>query len=263
VGIRNRLTVIVNWTWRYLNWPSGPRIIVETRLDPVDGGTTYPRFSAKKPEGEERMTETEKFTIGAIASCSDAVCGDVTQVVVDPVARVVTHIVVEPKHRKGLGRLVPVGLVEEMNDSQVRLSCTVAEFEQLAHAEETQFLPGSGGHADYTAGEALAQPFFGLTDVIGDVPQAVTYDTLPLDEVAIRRGEQVEASDGRIGVVRGLVVDPRNHGVTHVLLEEGHLWGRKQVAIPIGAVKRVDTGVRVDLTKQQVGNLPPVEVGSS
>jgi hypothetical protein len=102
-----------------------------------------------------------------------------------------------------------------------------------------------------------------LTDVIGDVPQAVTYDSLPLGAVAIRRGEQVEASDGRIGVVHGLVVDPRDHGVTHVLLEEGHPWGHKQVAIPIGAVSKVDTGIRVGLTKHQVSNLPPVQVGSS
>jgi NADH:ubiquinone reductase (H+-translocating) len=27
IGFRNRVTVIVNWTWRYLNWTSGPRII--------------------------------------------------------------------------------------------------------------------------------------------------------------------------------------------------------------------------------------------
>ena len=28
IGFRNKLTVLVNWTWRYLSWPSGPRIIV-------------------------------------------------------------------------------------------------------------------------------------------------------------------------------------------------------------------------------------------
>jgi hypothetical protein len=93
-------------------------------------------------------------------------------------------------------------------------------------------------------------------------PRAVTYDTLPLDEVAVRRGEQVDASDGRIGIVRGLLVDFRNNGVTHVLLEEGHLWGRKPVAIPIGGVSKVDTGIRVGLTKQQVENLPPIEIES-
>jgi NADH dehydrogenase len=28
VGFRNRLRVIINWTWRYFDWPSGPRLIV-------------------------------------------------------------------------------------------------------------------------------------------------------------------------------------------------------------------------------------------
>ena len=28
VGFRNRIRVLMNWTWRYLDWPSGPRLIV-------------------------------------------------------------------------------------------------------------------------------------------------------------------------------------------------------------------------------------------
>ncbi len=28
IGFRNRIVVIINWTWRYLDWPSGPRLIV-------------------------------------------------------------------------------------------------------------------------------------------------------------------------------------------------------------------------------------------
>jgi sporulation protein YlmC with PRC-barrel domain len=209
------------------------------------------------------MAQTTQFTIGAEARCSDGVCGDVTQVVVDPVARAVTHLVVEPKHRQGLGRLVPLNLVDDASSGEVRLSCTIEEFEKLDHAEETQFLPGSGGHADYAAGQALSQPYFGLSGVIGGVPQAVTYDTLPLDEVAVRRGEQVDATDGKIGMVQGLVIDPRNHRVTHVLLQEGHLWGRKQVAIPIGAVSKVDSGIALNITKQQVEDLPAVEIEPS
>jgi sporulation protein YlmC with PRC-barrel domain len=206
------------------------------------------------------MAEATQFTIGAEARCSDGVCGEVSRVVVDPVARAVTHLVVEPEHRQGLGRLVPLNLVVDASSGEIRLNCTMEEFEKLDHAEETQFLPGSGGHADYTAGQALSQPYFGLSGVIGDVPQAVTYDTLPLDEVAVRRGEQVDATDGKIGVVQGLVIDPRNHHVTHVLLQEGHLWGRKQVAIPIGAVTQVDSGIALNITKQQVEDLPAVEI---
>jgi sporulation protein YlmC with PRC-barrel domain len=72
----------------------------------------------------------------------------------------------------------------------------------------------------------------------------------------------VHATDGEIGSVQGLVIDPKDHHVTHVLLKEGHLWGRKQVAIPIGAASRVSDEVRVGMTRQQVEDLPPVDLGS-
>jgi hypothetical protein len=45
-----------------------------------------------------------------------------------------------------------------------------------------------------------------------------------------------------------------------VLLQEGHLWGSKEVAIPISAVIRVDDGIRLSISKQQVQDLPPVDV---
>ena len=33
IGFRNKVTVLVNWSWRYLSWTSGPRIIVGGDLD--------------------------------------------------------------------------------------------------------------------------------------------------------------------------------------------------------------------------------------
>jgi hypothetical protein len=48
--------------------------------------------------------------------------------------------------------------------------------------------------------------------------------------------------------------------VTHVLLQEGHLRGRKEVAIPISAVTRVDDGIWLNITKQQVKDLPPADI---
>ena len=76
----------------------------------------------------------------------------------------------------------------------------------------------------------------------------------------MRRGDHVHATDGAIGKVQGLVIDRADHHVTHVLLQEGHLWGRKQVAIPIGAVASVDNGVRLTLTKDDVRDLPPIDL---
>ncbi len=207
------------------------------------------------------MAETTPFTIGADASCVDGVCGKVSRVVVDPVARAVTHLVVEPKHRQGAGRLVPLDLVEA-TASQIRLRCTLAEFENLNHAEETQFLPGSTGFQGYPQDAVRELAYYGLGALgTGFGPdQAVTYDTVPLGEVAVRRGDQVFAADGSIGHVQGLVIDPRSRHVTHVLLQEGHLWGHKEVAIPIGAVKVLDDGIQLNITKQQVQDLPPVDI---
>jgi len=212
------------------------------------------------------VAETTPFTIGAEVSCSDGACGVVSRVIVDPVARAVTHLVVEPKHRLDLAKLVPVGLVDASGD-QVRLSCTTAEFEQLDDAEESQFIPGAGGVPAYGPDQALSWPYYGLGPGVGGFgseigPMEVVYDTTPAGEVEVRRGEHVHATDGAIGRVQGLVVDQKSRHVTHVLLQEGHLWGKKEVAIPIGAVAKVDPddGIRLSITKRQVQDLPPVDI---
>jgi hypothetical protein len=57
-------------------------------------------------------------------------------------------------------------------------------------------------------------------------------------------------------------VEPGGHRVTHVLLQEGHIWGRKKVAIPIGAVTKIGTLlIHLSLTKHQVKDLLPVDSG--
>jgi sporulation protein YlmC with PRC-barrel domain len=212
------------------------------------------------------MADITPFTIGADARCTDGVCGEVSRVVVDPVAREVTHLVVEPKGRQGLGRLVPLDLVE-VSRGEIRLRCTMAEFEKLDSAEETQFVPGTRGYAAYGPEQVLAWPYAGLGggpsvagETVDGTSETVTFDAIPLGEVAVRRGQHVRATDGDIGLVEGLVIDPRNHHVTHVLLQEGHLWGRKEVAIPISAVIDLQDGIRLDLTKQEVQDLPPVAI---
>ncbi len=108
-------------------------------------------------------------------------------------------------------------------------------------------------------------PYYGWT-AGQDVPQAREdrpaggYGSLPPGEVGVRRDKRVYATDGEIGRVEGLVIDPGNHHVSHVLLQQGHLFARRQVAIPIGAVTGVVDTVQLSITKQQVENLPPVNI---
>jgi sporulation protein YlmC with PRC-barrel domain len=223
------------------------------------------------------MMQTKQFTIGAEACGSDGVCGTVSRVVIDPVADAVTHLVVEPKHRHSNGRLVPIDLADATS-GEVRLRCTRAEFDQLDPAEETHFLPEDDGYASYSREQAFVWPYYGLgmgglgtgmwaggSDVgmgtgadIEHVAEPVTTDTVPVGEVAVRRGDEVHATDGTIGRVQGLIVVPSSHHVTHVLLQEGHLFGRKEVAIPISAMTRDADGIHLNISKEQIENLPPV-----
>ncbi len=234
------------------------------------------------------MSQATQFTIGTEVVCQDGVCGVLRRVVINPVGRALTHLVVEPKYRQNLGHLVPIDLVEKTGAS-ISLRCTMDQFKALDDAEETEFLAGATGQWGYSQGDMLSLPYFGLRSGMGlglggvggamgglggglagglgglgagfgAGPRTVTYDKLPPDEVEVRRGDHVHATDGAIGRVQGLVVDPSNNHVTHVLLHEGHLWGKKEVAIPIGAVTNVDDGIRLNLTKDQIKDLPALDI---
>jgi sporulation protein YlmC with PRC-barrel domain len=198
------------------------------------------------------MAGESQFTIGTRASCTDGDCGEVSRVIIDPATDTVTHLAIQPGHRPEAARLVPVHLAEVTHEG-IRLRCTLAEFDKFDHAEERDLVTGAGPV------RVLGQ--YGLTPHIdpGVWRQTAPFaDVIPGGEDEVGPGEPVHAVDGEIGRVQGFLVNPDNDRVTHVLLQEGHLWGRKEVAIPISAVIRVDEGIRLNLTKEQVGELPPV-----
>ncbi len=217
------------------------------------------------------MSDATRFEIGAKVRCTDGECGKLLSVVVDPIARAVTHIVVEPEHRWGLGRLIPLDQVGggDSASGELQLRCTREEFERYESAEETEFITESGAQFGYE-GNVLTLPYYGLglgrtglDEFGGNAPQPIVYEKLPVGEVGVRRGQPVDATDGQIGKVAGLVIDRTDGHVTHVLLQEGHLWGKREVALPISVVTSVGTeggGVRLSITKDEVDQLPPVDV---
>jgi sporulation protein YlmC with PRC-barrel domain len=206
------------------------------------------------------------FRIGADARCTDGACGQVSRIIVNPATREVTHLAVDPRHRPGAGRLVPVDLVDATT-GQVRFRCTLAEFQALRPTQETESVrdldptghghPGAQKPLHLGGGVAWVPPDAGEPAAL---PQA-TVDYVPSGGVEIHRDLIVCATDGELGQVQGLVVEPGGHQVTHVLLQKGHMRGRKEVAIPIGAVTKIGTLlIHLSLTKHQVKDLPPVHI---
>jgi hypothetical protein len=202
--------------------------------------------------------KTETFEIGAHVDATDGRCGKLVRLIFDPAADVLTHLVVQPVDHDELARMVPIKLVAGADAEVIRLSCDKQRFENLDDAEDLEFLPGPKG---WDAG-AGARPYYSMGLPLGHHPPPMSSDRVPLGEVEIRSGDPVHAKDGLVGKVEGLVVDPADHHVTHVLLQEGHLWGRKQVAIPIGAANREEDALRVDLTKDEIEALPAVDLRS-
>jgi sporulation protein YlmC with PRC-barrel domain len=206
--------------------------------------------------------------------CSDGPFGELADVVIDPTRRRVTHLVVQPHHQHRLARLVPVDLVESPGDGggpEISLRCTVAEVRRLAPVQEFAYLrlgesPLDDPDWDVGAQDVLALPYY---DALGFEPVpidhdphvAMTYDRVPKSEVEIRRASEVKSAEGaRVGHVDGFLVDSEDQ-ITHLVLEHGHLWGRREVTIPIGAVAMVETdAVTLSLSKDEVGGLEPVPV---
>ena len=98
----------------------------------------------------------------------------------------------------------------------------------------------------------------------------VVYDTdyaevpeqhIPHDELAVYRGMDVRTGEGKVGTVDELVVEPDSGNITHFLMLKGHLWGKKDVAIPVTAVDVVTASeVYLNIDKEAVEALPAVPV---
>lgn len=191
-----------------------------------------------------------EYEIGAPVRCTDGAAGQVAALITDPVARSLAHLAVGVEHEPTGARIVPVELVRRASETGVELSCSLAELARLPVFHDVEFVPYMPDTGD--AGTMLAWPYYGLNER----ETAVIVDRVPAGEIEIRRGDALHASDGSVGHVGGLVVAKDGH-ITHVVLEEGHLWKRKDVAVPIGAVERIDEdGIHVRLSKQELRDLP-------
>jgi sporulation protein YlmC with PRC-barrel domain len=215
-----------------------------------------------------------RLEIGNRVRCTDGVYGELADIVIDPLEKRVTHLVVKPEHSEGEARLVHIQLAKSGDDEQreIELECTLDEAQGFESVHEAAYLrlgesPVADAEWDVGVEDVLALPYYAGVDVgldPGALDSSVTinYDRVPKGEVEVRRASAViSADDHSLGEVDGFVVDADEH-ITHLVLERGHLWGRKEVTIPIGAVARVESDVvYVALSKDEVGDLPAVRVG--
>jgi sporulation protein YlmC with PRC-barrel domain len=189
-------------------------------------------------------------------------------VLINPIIDQVTHVVVKETESPQTEYLVPVELVAETTAETIRLNCNKTELEQLAPFIKTTFIEktipagilGSGGGMS-GMGTYYYLPYV-TPEITVQVP--VEHPQIPPGELAVGRGARVEATDGPVGKVDEFVVNPENGQITHLVMREGHLWGKREVIIHISAIAEIREGtVFLNLDQHQVEILPTLSVHRS
>lgn len=198
-----------------------------------------------------------EIPINAVVECTDGRVGISTHVIIDPTARKITHLVVSNEEAIGARNwLVSMDVVSESTHDLILLSCTKEELTSMEPFDELHYIEVSHDEADYPADAYYLSPFVSplRTDY---VPVAV--ERIPQGELAIRRGALIEATDGYVGRAGEFLIDPESGEITHLILEEGHLWGKQEITIPFSAIDySADNTIFLKLDKKEISYLPTI-----
>ncbi len=198
--------------------------------------------------------------------CTDGPCGESMAVVVDPVTKKMTHFVVRNEEMPPPPeRLVPVELVVETTRQLIRLECSKDEVAGMAPFFASRYIPKeTPDYSRYRGGEATTEWYQPHATTVGAPHKVVKEEILSEGEQSLHRGALVEASDGYVGLVGELVVGETSGQVTHIVLQEGHLWGKTEMTLPLAAIDRVEEDtVYLKLDKQAIEGLPAIPLKRS
>jgi len=201
-----------------------------------------------------------KLRLGAKVDCSDGPAGKLTRFLIDLESGRVTHLDVA-HHGSGGGHLVPTTEIAEGGD-EIRLSISQNQFSSLG--VDQSYVDVAPAHSYFDPDALVQMPLagfgrFGMFGSFGGTGSRPLHETVtPRGDTGVERHAPAYASGGHhIGHVDGLIIDSTDGRITHVLLGEGHIFNKREVAIPADGVIAVDEeGARFSLTKDEIEALP-------
>jgi sporulation protein YlmC with PRC-barrel domain len=183
-------------------------------------------------------------------SCSDGPCGRTTNLILMPTNGEITHVVVGDGSYPETGYLVPLDWIAESTPESIRLNCSYAELSQLPVFNHVEFIPSG-------LSSSMLWPY--ATPAAGFI--MIKNEHIPVNELAVRRGAGVEATDGHVGRVDEFLINPIDNTISHLVLREGHFWGQKDVTIPVSQIDRIEADtVWLKLDKHSIEALPAIPV---
>jgi uncharacterized protein YrrD len=219
------------------------------------------RLERTKSLGGEKM----KLEFGTSVRCTDGATRELVDVVIDSSSNRVTHLVIRPADDAEDARLVPVSLAksaENDGETEISLNCSAADLGRFDPVHQVEVLQAGErrnedpkwdvGVEDIIVSPNYAPSAFG--DYVGTVDSdaLISYDRVPKGEIELRHASAVYSADGhRLGSVDGVVVDDGDQ-LTHLLLERGHLWWKREVALPAEAISKFESDtLTLGVTKRE------------
>ena len=182
--------------------------------------------------------------------------------IVDPASHSLTHIaIVEKSLLHGEERLVPVDRVTKTTREAVYLNCTAEDLSKMEPFTRTHYLEIDQGADGYAYSPPYMTTYSDVT-MAPDMGYITVQDQLvPAGEVAVKRGMAVEALDGYVGQVGELLIDGSSGQVTHFTLMKGHGWGKKEIAIQVSLIDRLEAEtIHLKVEKEKISQLPSLPV---
>lgn len=210
-----------------------------------------------------------RLQLGGTVQSADGQPCELADLVLEAKGLRVTHVVVQPPE-PAPARLVPVDRFSEGSPG-LALGLTLAELDQLDSVHEFAFLrpgelPDPGPDAAVGVEDTYANPTADASPLggsLGDVTDSVGvgYDRIPKGEVELRHASSVFSGDGHhMGRLEGVELDGERR-IGQLLLERGHLWWKREIAVPASAVAKIENDiVSLSSPKSEIDRLPSTKL---
>ena len=194
----------------------------------------------------------------AKVQCSDGTGGLSTYVIFNPETHRLTNLVVKGDRPPFDEYIVPVDQVQDTTNDLIKLKCTRKDLYAMEPFECEQYMRSQ-------IPAYLKYPYFypgiGIDTSAVDTFIPVRLWNIAPSDMPLRRGAQVEATDGSVGQVGELLINSNNMQVTHLVLLEKHLLEHREITIPVSQIERVyEDKVYLKLDKQNVEQLPTTPI---
>lgn len=171
--------------------------------------------------------------------CFDQPGGRTTCILINLQTRRVTHLVVKEASAPDVERLVPIEMVAKTSADYIRLRCSRDELKRMDPFVETVYWAETVPDYTNATGVGWMLPYVPLRRVWIETKS----QQVPCGELALQQGARVDASDGPVGIVAGLKVEPSSKRVRQLIIEPSLPWDHRKIAVPVTQIGQAKENV--------------------